>query len=185
MQSTFTENLETSRLLLRAPEERDISSFHQYLSDYAVSSMLANVPHPFTLEDARNGYLASLEERKSGDTLRWVIDNGSGMIGLIVAKELNSGSAHLGYWLGPPFHGLGYMREALARVLAYLFDERGMKSASACVFVDNERSANVLLRAGFTITGSCVSPSLARGEENLPDQIFTLTRSEYEAIKLQ
>ncbi|WP_068083439.1 GNAT family N-acetyltransferase [Polycladidibacter stylochi] len=185
MQTILNVRLETSRLQLRPAEERDIACFHQYLSDYAVSSMLAGVPHPYTLEDARNGYFASLEERKNGDVLRWVIDNGSGMIGSIGARKLQSPNALLGYWLGPPFQGLGYMREALARVLAYLFNERGMANASAHVFEGNERSANVLLQAGFSFTATCTSHSLARSDENVPDRIFTLTRDTYKSALLQ
>ena len=92
--------IETERLVLRPLEVRDASAIARLIGNLAVSRWLTVVPHPYTLEDA-----LEFIEHISGPWDR-AITRDSEVIGVVGIKD------SLGYWLGQPFWGHGYMREA-------------------------------------------------------------------------
>lgn len=62
-------------------------------------------------------------------------------------------SASLGYWLGEPFAGQGYMTEALSRVMDYAFDEMKLHRLEAACMPANKASRRLLERLGFQEEG--------------------------------
>jgi RimJ/RimL family protein N-acetyltransferase len=72
----------------------------------------------------------------------------------------------IGYWLGRPFWGRGYMTEAVDAALLWAGDGWGRRYLLAGHFADNPASGQVLVKAGFLYTGDVVPRfSMARGEE--------------------
>jgi 8-oxo-dGTP diphosphatase len=154
--------LETRRLLLRAPRLEDVDAFTRLLGDEAVVHYTARIPHPFTLEDARE----FLSRPSTGDEIVWVITaraDGAvlGAIGLD-ALQVPEGPA-LGYWLGRPFWGAGIMSEAVARVLRYAFEDMVAAKVRSNAHPDNLASRRVLKKSGFTFTGSGTIDAPSRG----------------------
>ena len=63
-------------------------------------------------------------------------------------------SASLGYYVGAPFAGRGYMREGLERVKRYAFIELGLHRLEANIQPGNERSLALVKRCGFEREGT-------------------------------
>lgn len=59
----------------------------------------------------------------------------------------------LGYWMGEPFAGNGYMTEAVAVAVRYAFDELRLHRVEAACLPHNVASIRVLERNGFTREG--------------------------------
>lgn len=98
-------DLDTERLSLRRPDDRDVDSIVAVVGDWEVARRLARVPHPYGLSDARF-FLAHVvpAEWVWAITLRGC-DTLVGVIGL--TPEDGAGSAELGYWLSPGHWGSG------------------------------------------------------------------------------
>ncbi len=96
----MSDPIETERLLLRPPVPADAPAIARLVGDFEVSRWLAVVPHPYTLEDA-----LEFIEHISGRWDRAITRDGEliGVVGITTS---------LGYWLGQPFWGCGYMSEA-------------------------------------------------------------------------
>lgn len=62
-------------------------------------------------------------------------------------------SARLGYWLGAPFVGLGYMSEALRLGLAHAFIDLGLHRVECAIIPRNRPSAHAAIAAGFRLEG--------------------------------
>ena len=78
------------------------------------------------------------------------------LIGGITLNGIERGIAQkgtLGYWLGQPYAGQGYMREAVERVCAFAFDRLDLRRVEASCLPHNEPSKNLLLRTGFEQEG--------------------------------
>ena len=78
------------------------------------------------------------------------------LIGGISLNSVERGIAQtgtLGYWMGAPFAGKGYMREAAALVSVFGFDTLRLHRLQASCLPHNEPSINLLRRLGFEEEG--------------------------------
>lgn len=76
--------------------------------------------------------------------------------GAVHLSHIRRGAAQmgsLGYWLGAAYQGQGIMREAVALVCRFGFDEVGLHRIEAACMVDNIPSQRVLLQNGFAHEG--------------------------------
>lgn len=64
-----------------------------------------------------------------------------------------SQSCALGYWIGKPHAGMGYMSEAVATIVDFVFRVLRLHRIEAACLPDNERSMRLLRRARFTREG--------------------------------
>jgi [ribosomal protein S5]-alanine N-acetyltransferase len=60
---------------------------------------------------------------------------------------------YLGYWVGAPFEGQGYMREGLALALRRAFGALKLHRVEANIQPENARSIALVKRAGFRREG--------------------------------
>lgn len=88
--------------------------------------------------DARQAQQQTLDDMAAttaGTQLKLAIRERAGtpLLGICVmfAIDESSGRAEIGYNLAPRAQSNGYMCEALARVVSYLFDERGLRRLEA------------------------------------------------------
>ncbi len=150
--------METERLILRKWEETDAEDMFEYARDPEVGPIAGWPPH------------SSVEE--SLDVIRNVFDgaecyaicekeNGKA-IGAIELK-LNGHTdmterddeCELGYWLGKPFWGRGYMTEAAKEILRHGFEELGMNTIWCGYYDGNRKSARVQEKLGFVYHHTC------------------------------
>jgi [ribosomal protein S5]-alanine N-acetyltransferase len=78
------------------------------------------------------------------------------IVGVINLSQIFRGgfqSAYLGYQIGAPFAGQGYMTEAIQLVLRHAFNEMKLHRLEANIQPDNKASIALVKRAGFTKEG--------------------------------
>lgn len=152
--------LVTRRLTLRPPAFLDAEDIALHLSNPRVARMLVRVPHPYGVADSVR-WMRSLTARPDG--LVYTIHR-ERLIG-VVSVEIGEEGPRLGYWLGEPWHGRGFMTEAAGALLAHAFQSRGYPAIRSSVFVDNPASLRVQAKLGFEVTGAGEAWSMSRREK--------------------
>ncbi|TXK18416.1 GNAT family N-acetyltransferase [Homoserinibacter sp. GY 40078] len=146
--------IRTERLVLTMPTLADAESSTRLLQEPVMGTMLATLPWPYTLADAQT-YLGEVAPAgwESGEGLSWAIrerDDGP-QLGNIAWRPSRG---DVGFWMGAPSRGRGYMSEALRAVVSWVFttspevDRIGWEAVAG-----NVASARVARAAGFRYTG--------------------------------
>ena len=158
--------LDSARLVLRAPRESDIDSIVALLADPDVVRHTSQIPHPYARNDAEHFIAMAAAERRDGGGITLMIEErvSGKTIGAIGART-KPGTAELGYWLGRPYWGQGYITEAARRVLRLLFQDCGFGLVWASPEPANPASRRVLEKAGLLFDRRERIPFPARGEE--------------------
>ena len=121
--------LETKRLILRPWTAADAPSLYQYAKDPEVGPIAGWPPHK-NVEESRQ----IIKTVFSGPACFAICEKKNnhpiGAISLKMKGETDmtdkEDECELGYWLGKPFWGKGYMPEAVEAVLFYGFEMLGM-----------------------------------------------------------
>ncbi|MDP9128676.1 MAG: GNAT family N-acetyltransferase [Pseudomonadota bacterium] len=156
---TDTPFAETERLLLRALKETDLPRLVELIGEWDVVRWLVQLPHPYILKHAQEFHNRMAECHRQGAAEYFVIasraDKGlMGAVGLHPSRtEPRPGELVLGYWLGKPFWGQGFMTEAVAATIALAFASDENKTILSTTDPANEASQKVLRKAGFTYLG--------------------------------
>ncbi|WP_421929604.1 GNAT family N-acetyltransferase [Neoaquamicrobium sediminum] len=147
--------LETDRLIIRNWEDRDRDLFHRINSDDDVMQFF-----PFRRSRAEaDAFLdrirAENEARGYGFTALELKQGGAciGFAGLYpdnVAPSRPAGAVEIGWRLAPEFWGKGYVTEAAEALLAFGFEELGLKEIISFAVWNNDRSTAVMRRIGMT-----------------------------------
>jgi RimJ/RimL family protein N-acetyltransferase len=157
--------LETRRLLMRAPEPRDIDRIAALAGDWDVVRMTGRMPHPYTLADAERFVATVAGQDPRRDNTFLIEAEREGPIGMIGFFHDGQPIPEVGYWIGKPFWGRGFATEALEGALGWAKRKWRKRAVIAGHFSDNPASGRVLSNAGFLYTGEVRKrPSLARGE---------------------
>lgn len=157
--------LETRRLWLRWPRAADVPAFVDLASDPSVALWTARIPHPYTREAAENFVLRARSANGEGLALALALALRSRPQEAIGGVELTpdaAGAARLGYWLGQPFRGQGYMAEAIEALTSMIYGLTELAAIEAEARTDNEASLGVLRRLGFVEAGRRLVEAPAR-----------------------
>jgi len=156
---------QTDRLRLRSMREEDCAIMVEYLNVWEVNAPLAVLPFPFTYGDANSFWDRMQKRYDNGRPEFFVIaDKGTdellGGIGIHAEHTLNDRAyvGEMGYWLGQPHWGQGYMREALLAVIRYIFAAHEYRMLVSTTDLDNVRSQHVLKSMGFSYQGEFKPP---------------------------
>jgi len=145
--------LRTDRLVLSAATEADIDTITELCQDRAMVELLAALPWPYTRADAEHFVRGIVTPGwMTGDELIWGIretDDGPhlGSIGWHPSR------GEIGYWMGAPYRGRGYMGEAAREVCRWVFAELGVDRIGWEAHVGNVASARVARSLGFRYDG--------------------------------
>lgn len=139
----------SERCLLRPAQVSDLPNLVQAFSH-------SEFPTALPLSDIfRDGELSSwlghaCQRNTSSHSAVWAIDlpSGESSVGqiAIVARELDH---VLSFWLSPPYWGNGLAREAVSKVIEYVFSTGIVKRIWAGTAQWNEPSARLMLTLGF------------------------------------
>jgi len=157
--------LNTARLILRMPLPEDAERIAFYLNNIAVSGNLARVPHPYFLGDAKAWLRTRRDDLPPEETNFTIEVPGLGLAGAVGFHIGMGGQPVIGYWLGQPFWGRGYMTEAAWAALDWYFDVTAEDRVLSGVFDFNTASLNVQTKLGFTEIGRSTMHCLARNAE--------------------
>jgi RimJ/RimL family protein N-acetyltransferase len=161
--ATPSSDIRTARLTLRAPRLADSARLAALVGNLEVSRWLARVPHPYREPEAHAFLVQAAENAHWGIAASFAIERaGDGMlIGMVGADDLDRPVAHIGWWLGEPYWGHGYMSEAVEAVLTHVF-ARGVTRLRSGAFAGNARSLRIQEKMGFAVTGTSLQHCLAR-----------------------
>jgi [ribosomal protein S5]-alanine N-acetyltransferase len=100
-------------------------------------------------------YARDLKEDTGYAFLIFTLDRNTLLGGLTVSNVRRgvTQAACLGYWLGQPFQGQGYMTEAVCAAASFVFTELKLHRLEAACLPHNSASIRVLERSGFVAEG--------------------------------
>jgi RimJ/RimL family protein N-acetyltransferase len=158
--------LHTERLALRALRPEDAGDLSQLVDDLSVARMTTAIPHPFPA-GAADDFIQRMTECDGRREGVFAIDvRERGFAGVLGFHPDERGVPEIGYWLGRPYWGCGYMTEAVRAALGWAGGGWGKRYLMSGHFADNPASGAVLIKAGFLYTGDVLPRfSAARGEE--------------------
>jgi ribosomal-protein-alanine N-acetyltransferase len=146
--------LTTDRLVLRPLNLSDKHALMRIRSDEQVNKYLDRTC-AVTLDDAVAFIKKIHQIMKDEDGVYWVISlkESARLIGTICYWNLvpEKDMAEIGYELLPQYHRQGIMQEAIAKVIAYGFDNMELKVITALSHTANENSIKLLKRNGFSL----------------------------------
>jgi RimJ/RimL family protein N-acetyltransferase len=177
--------LETARLWLRWPRSADAVSLSKLAGERDVAEMTASIPHPYTEQDAARWVFSARAGNALGSSLALVIarrGRPTEAIGSVGLHQTRPGVALLGYWLGQPFQGRGFVTEAVEAMVETTFRLADVGEIHAQARVENEASRRVLEKCGFSSEGRAQIDLPARGGVVMCER-FRLTREFWVAGK--
>lgn len=142
----------TERLCLRPWRDADAKSLYFYAKDPEVGPAAGWPSH-----DSEQTSLATIRSVLNGPECYAITEkeNGTaiGAVELILYPHShlaeNGRECELGYWLGKPFWGRGYMPEASRALLKRGFEELGMDRIWCAYYAGNDKSRRVQEKLGF------------------------------------
>lgn len=165
--------IETERLILRKWSLDDIKDSVEGLNNLTVSKWLANVPYPYTEEDARKFIQKSIDNDLYNFAI--VLKSENKVIG---GTQLNNisythGTAGGGIWLNEKYHGHGYGTEAFGARIKYAFEELGLRKLENGYFKGNEASHKMQLKFGYKDEGVRREEFISMATGKIEDEYIT------------
>ena len=157
LKETYTENIETERLLLRKFEYTDEDSMlRNWIADPEVQHNYGE-PVYSTSEEVRAFMDKIMEGYSRPHYYKWaVIEKDSReCVGLIAyfLVDVKNEFAEIEYCIGTAFQGKGYATEACKAVIRYGFDVIGLHKVQICARPSNAPSRKVIEKCGFEYEG--------------------------------
>jgi RimJ/RimL family protein N-acetyltransferase len=138
--------IETKRLVLRAPIRGDVPDLVRLADNKNIASKLARMPNPYTRADAV-GFIEIVAQR--ADERPYAVTLDGRLIGIVGFSFQEGAPPELGYWLGEPHWGKGYMTEAARALIDTAQRTHYYDKIVAKALATNEPSLNVLAKLGF------------------------------------
>ena len=150
--------LHTERLMLRPWTEEDAENLYIYAKDPDIGPIAGWPPHK-SAEDSRNVIQNVLTGRECYAICERGTDRAIGSIELKLNGHTDmtdrDDECELGYWLGKPFWGRGYVPEAVAELLRRAFENLGMTTVWCGYYEGNIKSRRVQEKVGFRYHHTC------------------------------
>ena len=144
--------LNTERLTLRPWSEKDADSLYEYAKDPDVGPIAGWMPHKSVDES-----LSIIKNVLNGEECYAICEKDSdkpiGAVELILNGHADitdrSDECELGYWIGKPFWGRGYMPEAAGELIRRGCEDLGMRTIWCRYYDGNNKSKRVQEKLGF------------------------------------
>ena len=153
--------IQLSGILTSSPE-----ALQRIADSEAVARSLRDMfPHPYTLDDARI-FIENVKQGKMGHVFGIYrhFEELVGVISMTPGRDVNRGSAEVGYFIGEQYWNKGYATEALKMLPTIARHNFGFIRLYATVFDYNRPSMRVLEKAGFTKEGILKSSAIKNGK---------------------
>jgi len=178
--------LKTDRLILRPWEQSDLDDFFAYASVDGVGQMAGWAPHK-SMADSQVILDLFIAHRKT-----FALEYQGKVIGSIGIEKYNETHfpefenkkcRELGYVLSRDFWGRGLMPEAVAEVVRYLFEEKGLDVIFCGHFLRNDQSKRVQEKCGFKHYAFDIYKTAMDTEEE--NEVTILTKEDWADKKAQ
>ncbi len=182
------ENIEisTQRLYLRRLREEDGADLVRILSAKEISDTTSSIPHPYTIENAREFLLRQEKSFKEGSAIVLGIFNRSNQefIGNTGLHRIDSHKVgELGYAIGVPYWNRGYATEAARAIMEFGFRNLNLRKIAAKYYAHNAASGRVMQKIGLKKEG-CLREEWIKNGRVCDVILYGLLRQEWEeAVK--
>lgn len=157
--------LETQRLLLRPFSDYDAEDTFAYCRDPRVGPRAGWQPHQTILETLQiiqtvfaQPHVFAVADKQTGRVI-----GSAGYVGRS-RDAIFGNNDEIGYALSPDYWGQGLIPEAVARLLQYGFEERGLDTIWCNHYAGNDQSRRVIEKCGFLLQGTETEWVEAMGE---------------------
>lgn len=178
--------IKTERLILRPWEESDAESLYEYAKDPAVGP-IAGWPVHTSVENSLEIIRNVLSAEGTFAVCLKTDNKAVGSIGLISQAQSHTKTSdtelEVGYWIGVPFWGNGYIPEAVSALPKYAFEELGCTALWCGYYEDNEKSKRCQKKCGFTYHHTEENKPCTLMDDVRTEHFTYLTRAEYEENK--
>lgn len=180
---TYAKTIETERLILRKPHPDDAPALFAIHADPEVMRYFSEPPWQDASRAASKiaDDIAAFEQEES---FRFAVElkaTGQYMGSCsLFAEHRQNRRAEIGYVLGRPYWGQGYMQEALSALLEFAFVERNLNRLEADIDPFNTASASALERQGFKQEGFLPERWIVGGQVS-DSALYGLLRRQWEA----
>lgn len=177
--------LETERLILRKWTEEDAESLFEYAKDQEIGPAAGWPPHK-SVEESR----AVIKNVFDGAECYAICEKENNIAIGAVELKLNGHTnitkrddeCELGYWLGQPFWGRGYMPEASRELLRHGFEDLGMTTIWCAYYDGNLKSKRVQEKLGFVYHHTCNEVPVPLLHEVRVEHTNVMTKEHWEEI---
>lgn len=177
--------LETERLILRKWKESDAQNLYEYAKDPDVGPIAGWPPH----KDVRESHDV-IKNVFSAAECYAICEKGSDKAIGAIELKLNGHTdmtdrddeCELGYWLGKPFWGRGYMPEAANEILRHAFEDLKMTTVWCGYYDGNTKSARVQEKVGFLYHHTCNDVPVPLMNETRVGHTNYMTRAQWNEI---
>ncbi len=155
---------EGDSVTLRAHAEDDVEAVYEQCTD-PVSQAWTTVPVPYTRDQAKRFVREAMPGGWATDQ-EWAfaVDVGGRFAGTVSLRNEGEGRAEIAYGSHPAVRGTGVMERALRLLLAWGFEERGLRTVIWWANRGNWASRKLAWRLGFAVEGPVRQWLPQRGE---------------------
>ena len=150
--------METGRLILRKWTEADAASLYEYAKNPAIGSIAGWPPHK-SIEESKEVIQTVFNGAECYAICEKENDIAIGAIELMLNGHTDmterDDECELGYWIGQPFWGRGYVPEAATELLRRAFEDLGMTTVWCGYYDGNQKSKRVQEKLGFVFHHTC------------------------------
>jgi ribosomal-protein-alanine N-acetyltransferase len=174
--------LYTERLTLRALSEADWPDVLRLAGNPAVSRWSSAIPHPLPPGAARGWIVESEAERQRGEAITFaIVDTAAGRFlgGITLRVDRIKRQGDVGFWFGQEHWGKGFATEALARMIAFGFEELALDDIIALALEENLGSLRVQKKAGMIDEGLVSQSRCADAHGDAPVRLARITRAQF------
>ncbi len=175
--------LETKRLILRPWREDDAEDLYKYASGADIG-FWAGWPCHTSVQNSREIIRTVLCAPETYAVCKKEDGKPIGSIGFHRADLAEKDDEYeLGYWIGKPFWGKGFIPEAAREMLRYAFEELGLSRIWCGYYDGNERSRRVQEKLGFVYHHTTEGVEVKLLGEIRTGHVMLMTRERWEEVK--
>ena len=178
--------IETERLLLRPWTDEDAESLYEYAKDPDVGPSAGWPAHKSveeSLEIIRNIFNGpecyAICEKTNNRAIGAIELKLKGCTAMTECED----ECELGYWLGKPFWGRGYVPEAAMELLRRGFETLGMTTIWCGYYDGNEKSKRVQEKLGFAFHHTCENVEVSLLNEIRTEHTNFMTKERWETFR--
>lgn len=175
---------ETERLILRKWTEADADSLFEYAKDPDVGPIAGWPAHKSVTES-----LGIIRNVFNGAECYAICEKGNPKAIGAIELKLNGhtemtdrdDACELGYWLGKPFWGRGYMPEAARELIRHGFEDLGMTTIWCGYYDGNQKSKRVQEKLGFVFHHTRRDVPVPLVKEIRTEHVNVMTREQWDS----
>jgi len=148
--------IKSKNFILRPFNKEDEKSLQGNINNKKIYQNTSNIPHPYTLKDAKKWITKNLKEekKKNPQMINFAIEINDEVVGSVGLGNIKYGhKAEVSYWLGEKYWNSGIMTEAVKLVTKFGFEKLKLKKIYGRVYIFNLASKKVLEKNDYKLEG--------------------------------